>query len=1704
MPLNKLDNFIKNTEGRILYVSPSDLDSTDSIDNQGNSLARPFKTIQRAILESARFSYLKGDSNDVVEKTTILLMPGEHTVDNRPGYKISGSSAYAPGSSTALNQDTEFNFTLTSNFDLNQETNILYKFNSVDGGVIVPRGVSIVGLDLRKTKIRPKYVPNPTDPNVSNSAIFRITGAGYYWQFSIFDGDNLGLVYTDPEDFSVNNRSKPTFSHHKLTVFEFADGINNVSGYDLTDLDMYYAKLSRAYGPSTGRNIEDKYPDTPLGFAKQRPEWEIVGAFSTDSISISSIQSGDGFTASNVVRVTTTTDHNLSVGTPIKIRGVSTPEYNVSTFVASVDSTNPKIFTYILASFPQDLKANPNTNNPTVTIETDTVSGASPYVFNVSMRSVWGMNGMHADGSKSSGFRSMVVAQFTGISLQKDDRAFVKYSKTSRSYEGIGIGVERGATLSQNSSSTNLNTVYHLDSSAIYRSGWEQTHIKISNNAVVQIVSVFAIGYNKHFEALSGGDASITNSNSNFGQLSLISSGFRDESFDKDNKAYITHIIPPRAIDLSLPEENVDWFTIDITSTDTNAQNNRLYLTGFDSEDVVPPSLTQGYRVGAKLNDKLYVVINSQEYSADILMPASGSVSATSVKESFVVGQPSNNVFTTSTNHGLSTGEKVILISDDGDLPENIEANKIYYAIRVNDTTFKLASSKSAADNNNELNVYLGSNIRVLSRVSDKESGDVGNPVQWDKEDNQWYILTNTNSEIYTAISGNSGSLPTQTSATYVKRRPDTRSLDEKIYKLRVVIPQELQNAKTPESGFIIQESSTTGARAASDFVLTTLTSSDYDYNRNPRFISTCSVSGSTVTVIAEMPHDLKLNDKITVLDAKDATVNTSGAANSGFNGTFTVSNVVDDMTFEYSTTDVSGVVHSGIGRFTNDTYTSDRSTPGSVVVPARFRRDDLKNNFYIYRNEIISEYIQGEQDGIYHVYALSADYQIPSEFTDLQYGQNVVDLYPQLDRDNVNDSPTSAKSFALRSPLGKVETNDIKKSITKETIDKFSATIGIGITLSGANNSTNVATFSRRHGISGIAAGDINAGSGYDNNTYYNVKLLDSGNNWKGATAKVVVVGTAVDSVVVMSPGSGYSIGEVLYFDSNIIGNVNGGATYTVTAVSGGVGDTLEFTGISTVDTSQYRITSINSDTQVTIGRTSGDPIIHPDQYAVKTGPSIEVSSTSIVSGITSFTCVNPHGLTAGNKFKIIDTSNNSLGDYLVKSSVGIKTFTANTTTPSNSTGEILGSKYILKHGYSANNDSSNIAAEHLFSRGLTIYDNDSSIVGTVDSDEQFVISPLNSGIGTETRHPLGSYLQNGGELIRIKGYTAGTPIRAQVIRGAFGTLREDIVEGVILKKVKLLPIEFRRPSILRASGHTFEYLGYGPGNYSTGLPQLQNVTLTEREEFLSQAQERSAGVVVYTGMNNRGDFYIGNTRKSSATGEETSFDTPIPTVTGENASRLSSVYDEITIKERLVVEGGDSNAILSQFDGPVTFTNKLRVKEVSDFSAQVNVTNTNISESTTTGALVVTGGVGIGKTLTADTIISNGVKLGTAHNAITTVDGNALDIDGDLTVSGDITAFFTSDERLKDNVTAIDDPLAKVISLGGYTFDWNENSNKEGSETGVIAQEVESLGLPGLVTTRDNGYKAVNYEKLVPLLIGAVKELSAKVDSLEERLNN
>ena len=114
-------------------------------------------------------------------------------------------------------------------------------------------------------------------------------------------------------------------------------------------------------------------------------------------------------------------------------------------------------------------------------------------------------------------------------------------------------------------------------------------------------------------------------------------------------------------------------------------------------------------------------------------------------------------------------------------------------------------------------------------------------------------------------------------------------------------------------------------------------------------------------------------------------------------------------------------------------------------------------------------------------------------------------------------------------------------------------------------------------------------------------------------------------------------------------------------------------------------------------------------------------------------------------------------------------------------------------------------------------------------------------------------------------------------------------------------LYVELRRPSIARSGNHTFEYLGFGPGNYSTGFPARQEVVLTDIQDFYAQAKRENGGIVFYTGLNSNGDLYIGNRKINAITGEETFLESA-----------------------QLVESSDDSDAIgnfVTTFDGPVTF---------------------------------------------------------------------------------------------------------------------------------------------------------------------------------------
>jgi hypothetical protein len=196
----------------------------------------------------------------------------------------------------------------------------LENFNPADGGIILPRGCSIVSLDLRKTNIYPTFVPafEKEQADFSNrSAIFRVTGTSYLYGFTFLDKINAdGSVFAE--------------SHHLLDCFAFAGKART---------DEFYAKIVTSFGAVAG--IDDALAVT------RTSETQIVGP-----------QPLPGF---------------------------------------------------------QDEK-------------TDTVQSASPYIYNCSIRSTYGLSGIFANGNDVTGFKSMVVAQFTGVSLQKDMRCWQIYN----------------------------------------------------------------------------------------------------------------------------------------------------------------------------------------------------------------------------------------------------------------------------------------------------------------------------------------------------------------------------------------------------------------------------------------------------------------------------------------------------------------------------------------------------------------------------------------------------------------------------------------------------------------------------------------------------------------------------------------------------------------------------------------------------------------------------------------------------------------------------------------------------------------------------------------------------------------------------------------------------------------------------------------------------------------------------------------------------------------------------------------------------------------------------------------------------------------------------------------------------------------------------------------------------------------------------
>ena len=178
------------------------------------------------------------------------------------------------------------------------------------------------------------------------------------------------------------------------------------------------------------------------------------------------------------------------------------------------------------------------------------------------------------------------------------------------------------------------------------------------------------------------------------------------------------------------------------------------------------------------------------------------------------------------------------------------------------------------------------------------------------------------------------------------------------------------------------------------------------------------------------------------------------------------------------------------------------------------------------------------------------------------------------------------------------------------------------------------------------------------------------------------------------------------------------------------------------------------------------------------------------------------------------------------------------------------------------------------------------------------------------------------------------------------------------------------------------------------------------------------------------------------------------------------------------------------------------LSINSSTDAVSLNNFYNASMTFSTNNSVkMTILGGgnVGIGTTSPSQKLEVVGKAKITTSLAVGAITPSATT--GRIDASNDIVAFSSSDIRLKNNIKTIDKALDKVNSIQGIEFDWIEKEiihGNKGRDVGVIAQEIEKI-LPEVVTTRDNGYKAVKYEKIVPILIEAIKDLSRQVDGLK-----
>ena len=1083
----------------------------------------------------------------------------------------------------------------------------------------------------------------------------------------------------------------------------------------------------------------------------------------------------------------------------------------------------------------------------------------------------------------------MVIAQFTGIGLNKDDNAYVKYNTTS------GIWQDQ-ATLGTSVS-------LHTDSRARHKPTWQNFHVKTSNNSYIQNVSIFAIGYAQHFIAESGGDQSITNSNSNFGAKSLEADNFRKDAFLKDDQGYITEIIPAQKNFAKQVE--VNYLPLDVEVTAGLSTDIKLYFYGYNQRDTVPLKSTGGYIIGNKVGETIQCNIDNVVYGASVLMPVPGSNpdNRISARKEYLVGRSAGinsitgNTFTLQQNHRLLPGESIRVYSETGSLPDGLEHKTVYYAITggVNANQIQIATTYNNALSGDELTGInnLGGQLRIVSEVADKNPGDPGHPIQYDNSG--WHINVGAANSLRAAIVTNQAKVTPKTGNAFIYRAPDNRTDNEKIYRLRYVIPDNATIASPPQNGFSIEESSAVIDDTNYKNDNTTLTS--VTNLRTKTNIINASWSSNVGVVTTQYPHGLKSGHLIEINRLR-STNNQSGTGNAGFNGLFEVLAITDSKTFTIGLNTNPGSISTVT---TGIPYTVfDQSIVGSGrTFSPYFVKKDFGPSYQIYTNTEVQKYKKDIQDGVYDLtilgYLKTPDVT-PFSTASNKFSQNINDLIPAVGKDTQKDDPNATTSYALRDLVGQVESSDPSDSISKEALFSLFEQTGIGIGITGASVSGSTLTINTavEHGLSGISnLSSISGGTNYGTNSggvenYFNIRL--DGGSGKGATANVTVsAGGAITAITLVDNGSGYAVGDTVTVRGVPFHAPGTNATATVSAIDNRLGDAIQVVGVgSTAYNGLFRIASVPNSKTITYAGTASGVSTGGFLYHVGIATNVVNITHDALSGIATVLLTSDIGLRSGDQIVIAGCTGFSTiynGTHFVSERVG------------------YGSSLRVNIGVTSNAPAyAGVATAHGTGisirgrgRGIPIYDG--------------VTTRLTSGITTTTTSislantsmlKRGDYLLIEDEIVRISNTGA-----TSIIRGVLGSNAVPHDTNVAVRRINVLPVENRRYSILRASGHTFEYLGYGPGNYSTAMPQAQDRVLDDNAVLLAQSVQTRGGLVVYTGMNDTGDFYIGKRKINSVTGLSGAGGGIGDAASSEKTTYATLTVDDLTVNNNFYSKG-------------------------------------------------------------------------------------------------------------------------------------------------------------------------------------------------------